>query len=133
MSSFAPCTIEGCGCIAFELEPEDDGPLDLEDQLKLALDRAFPRRRRLRQAPGRLPQMPEASEVQELAERIYALLAGRSPQVQGAILADLLATFLAGHFRGGTAFMDAILNLHVEHVRKLIPVNIEILKARLKK
>jgi hypothetical protein len=57
----------------------------------------------------------------ELSERIKPLLAGHPPAVQGAALADLLATLIGGHL-GPPELREALLNVHIESVRKLIPV-----------
>ena len=68
------------------------------------------------------------ADVQACVERIRPLLAGLDPGVQGAILADLLATWLAGHeFKGDAAVTRVLrrdlLASHIEHVRKLVPLN----------
>jgi hypothetical protein len=64
--------------------------------------------------------MNEIEQIERAAREIHPLLAGRRPEVQGAILADLLATWLAVH---PTHLRDEILSLHVDTVRLLIPVN----------
>lgn len=69
-----------------------------------------------------------AAEARQIVERVRPLLAGRPPQVQGAVLADLLAMWLAGHiFRGNPGETDALreklLESHLDLVRRLIPVN----------
>jgi hypothetical protein len=63
-----------------------------------------------------------------LANSIRPLFAGQSPDIIGAVLADLLATLLAGHGLNGDQkrtgeLREKILLLHMEYVRKLIPVN----------
>jgi hypothetical protein len=65
--------------------------------------------------------------VVQLINRIRPILAGQPPPVQGAVLADLLATWLAGH-RGTTItstdeMREELLRLHLETVRALVPVN----------
>jgi hypothetical protein len=66
----------------------------------------------------------QAAEVAALFQRICPLLAGHSPEVQGAALADLLALFLAGYQGPGAAEVrEELLALHVETVRGLIPAN----------
>ena len=68
--------------------------------------------------------MKLAEEVLAVTERIAPLLAGRAPEVQGAVLADLLATWLAGHQGEGAADLrEELIRLHIEAVRELIPVN----------
>lgn len=41
----------------------------------------------------------QATEATELAKRVHHLFAGHDPGVQGAAIADLAATWLAGHPR----------------------------------
>lgn len=72
----------------------------------------------------------EAERVMEIRNSISPLLAGLAPEIQGAVLADLLATFLAGHYRLGPQKIEAILDHHISAVRKLVPPNIELLKRR---
>jgi hypothetical protein len=61
----------------------------------------------------------QAKECTELSKRIGKLLRGREPQVQGAVLADLLATFLAGHH---PMLRETMFALHVDVVEDLIPI-----------
>ena len=66
-------------------------------------------------------------EVEEVSRQIYDLMAGRAPAVQGAICADLLSCWVAGHSVPGNeqATIDAreaILKAHIETVRRLIPI-----------
>ena len=69
--------------------------------------------------------------VEQIVKAISPLLAGHSPEIQGAVLADLLAMFLAGHVGSDAdAVREEILRLHIETVRELIPVNEEIIKVR---
>lgn len=67
-------------------------------------------------------------EIAALVDGIRPLLAGRPAEVQGAALADLLATWLAGHHVQGNrvatnGLRNTLLTMHVEMVRKLVPVN----------
>lgn len=55
---------------------------------------------------------------------IHPMLAGEGPDVQGACLADLVATWLAGH---PPVAREELLQLHVDKVRELIPVNEKIM------
>ena len=61
---------------------------------------------------------PYPKLVERLSKRIRPLLAGHSPEIQGAVLADLVSLFIAGHH---PAMREEILALHTEAVRKLIP------------
>jgi hypothetical protein len=78
--------------------------------------------------------MSDVDKVAEAFEAILPLLAGLPPQEQGAILADLLATWLVGHSIGNpkaTARLRRdLLNHHVAVVRKLVPVNEDIMRRR---
>src|SRR5262249_24071679 len=74
----------------------------------------------------------QAKEVMLIAKRIAEFakseLAGHSPNVQGAILADLLAMWLVDHFLPGdeaaTAMLrEDMLKMHVKQVRRLVEIN----------
>jgi hypothetical protein len=65
---------------------------------------------------------PNAGTVLAVVARIRPMLAGRHPGEQGAILADLLAIWLAGH---PFELREALLDNHVERVRDLIPPNVK--------
>ena len=66
----------------------------------------------------------EAKLVEAIVDFIKPHLAGHLPEIQGAVLADLLAIWLAGHAPG---IREEILALHLDAVRDLIPVNEKIL------
>jgi hypothetical protein len=68
------------------------------------------------------------AEVQKMVEQIRPILGGHPAAVQGAVLADLLAIWLAGHHVVGdenaTRTKRAeLLALHCATVRKLVPEN----------
>jgi hypothetical protein len=70
----------------------------------------------------------EVNEVKALIDRISPILHGQDRQVQGAVLADLLARWLAGHCvpddRFQTILMRGkILHQHMKIVRDLTKVN----------
>lgn len=71
-------------------------------------------------------------DAMRLAGRIAPLLAGHSPEVVGAALADLLATWLAGHRQSDRATTDALrsdlLSMHIGVVKALIPVNADMIR-----
>lgn len=80
---------------------------------------------------------PEITEVNDLIKACAQLLAGHHPNVVGAALADLTATWLAGHIdlasKENTDRLRAeLLEMHTEAVIKLIPVNEKILLGALK-
>jgi hypothetical protein len=74
--------------------------------------------------------MDDADLVESIANRIKPLLAGHRPEIQSAVLADLLSMWLAGHYLMGSAAIETVLKHHIGLVRKLLPHNISSLKAR---
>lgn len=66
--------------------------------------------------------LADTDTIRRLCADIAPILAGHSPMVQGATLADLTAMWLAG-FLGDDATRDELLTAHIELVRKLVPVN----------
>jgi hypothetical protein len=76
----------------------------------------------------RHPDDKEVDQVKTLIDRISPILHGQDRQVQGAVLADLLARWLAGHCvpddRFQTILMRGrILHQHMKIVRDLTKVN----------
>ena len=72
--------------------------------------------------------MDDLETVRTLLNDISSLLAGKPPQVQGAVLADLLARWLAGHIDLDSSsktdkLREEILREHLDVIRKLVPVN----------
>ena len=68
--------------------------------------------------------MNSPKEVERIVNAIKPLLAGHPPEVQGAVLADLLAMFLAGHVGpDADTVREDLLWFHIDLVRQLIPVN----------
>jgi hypothetical protein len=65
-----------------------------------------------------------AETALQIGERVKPLLAGHPPEVQGAVLADLLAIWLVGH---APALREQMLALHIEMVRELIEPNEKIM------
>jgi hypothetical protein len=69
----------------------------------------------------------DLSEAMRIIDAIRPHLAGKPAPVQGAALADLLATWLAGHFADNptatTRLRATLLREHMATVRKLIPEN----------
>ena len=66
--------------------------------------------------------------VEPIVAAISPLLAGHPSPIQGAVLADLLATWLAGHIilgdpAGTDALRERLLAFHLVAVRELIPIN----------
>ncbi len=59
-----------------------------------------------------------------LVERIKLILAGQDPDVQGSVLAQAVAIWLAGHYPLGAAGVERIFNLWLLLVRDLLPLEI---------
>jgi hypothetical protein len=73
----------------------------------------------------------QAAEVLALVREIRPLLAGKDPSVQGAVLADLLAMWLAGHVHLGDPeatkrARELMLEMHIVGVKALIDINYQI-------
>jgi hypothetical protein len=71
-------------------------------------------------------------QVVPIVESIRPLLAGKPPELQGAVLADLLAIWLAGHHvaddEDATRTMRAeLLAAHCRAVRQLTSINAKII------
>lgn len=64
----------------------------------------------------------------DIVDRIKPLMAGRPGEVQGAVIAQLLAMWVAGHYLNGEAIMEEVLEHHIAHVRTLIPIEVDALR-----
>jgi hypothetical protein len=65
-----------------------------------------------------------AAAADALMDCIAPILAGRSPELQGAVIADMTAIWLAGHrVEGdraeGDLLRERLLRLHAKHVHEL--------------
>lgn len=72
--------------------------------------------------------------IADLVDRIKPILAGEEVRIQGAVLADLLAIWLASHFipgdpAGTRALRDELLDMHEIVVRALLPINAAMIGA----
>jgi hypothetical protein len=81
-------------------------------------------------APSRTSLREDANEVFALVSAIRPLLSGKPAQVQGAVLADLLAMWLAGHVHLGDPeatkrARELMLEMHIVGVKALIDINYE--------
>jgi hypothetical protein len=75
---------------------------------------------------------PETHEIFRAVERIRPILAGRPPEMQGAILADLVAMWLAGHQCAGDKYLtrqlrEGLLARHCTAVLHLVEIEAKIL------
>jgi hypothetical protein len=59
------------------------------------------------------------TKVEELSARIRPMLAGNDPAIQSAVIADLLAMWIAGHH---PELRDELFTQHIALVRRLVPV-----------
>ena len=57
-----------------------------------------------------------------LSAQIEPMLAGKGSMVQGAVLANLTALWLAGHF-GGPGIREKLIEMHMEMCKALMPVH----------
>jgi len=64
------------------------------------------------------------AQADALLERIAPILAGQPAELQGAVVADLAAIWIAGHRdesrAEGDAMREELLEMHVRHVRELV-------------
>ena len=72
--------------------------------------------------------MEDWETIGRIVEQMRPLLAGHPPPIQGAVLADLLAIWLAGHIipndqQQTDAMRVRVLKAHLAMVRGLLPVN----------
>lgn len=87
----------------------------------------------------------EALTAARLVELICPILAGHPPEVQSAVLADLLAMWIAGHFTPRTnedewvndqllaEMRDDLLVEHVKLVRDLVKPNQEMILEQMRR
>jgi hypothetical protein len=79
----------------------------------------------------------EALKVKALVEKISAILHRQGPAVQSAVLADLTAMLIAGHFADSplatTATRAKLLRDHMRLVRDLIKPNEQMILERVKR
>jgi len=70
--------------------------------------------------------------AEHIVNAISPLLRGFPPEIQGAVLADLVSMWLAGHMGpGAPELREELLAGHIELVRELIPVNEKIILERI--
>jgi hypothetical protein len=96
-------------------------------RMRLILEREQIREEvRMTKARNVLPS--EVCQAYALIEQIHRLFEGRDPSIIGAVLADVLSTWLAGHMIEGNQkatdkLRRGMLEFHIKRVRELIPVN----------
>lgn len=71
---------------------------------------------------------PRVDAVRLAVEKIHPILAGKGREVQGAVIADLLASWLAGHQAVEEGIdieveRERVLTAFLAFVRQLIPIN----------
>jgi hypothetical protein len=62
----------------------------------------------------------QGEDVGDLVDEIRPFLAGHSPAMQGAALADLVAIWIAGHH---PSLRQAMFDMHVQAVPGLVEIN----------
>lgn len=72
--------------------------------------------------------MTDVEQVKRLTRRIAKILAGQGPKIQGAVLADLTAIWLASHVieddaDATLAMRSELLAMHCIAVRRLTEIN----------
>ena len=68
--------------------------------------------------------VPDCHEVDEVVQACRPILAGRHPAIVSAVLADMLAIWLAGHPK---PYREDVLRGHIDLVRDLIAINAKII------
>ena len=71
----------------------------------------------------------DSDQVDEIVEAIRPILAGHPPDIQGAVIGDLLSMYLTGFEPGAR---EQVLAQIVGLARALVPVNEEMLAERRK-
>lgn len=76
--------------------------------------------------------------VAQVVQDCSAHMQGKPPEIQGAVLVELVSMYLAGHFIADSPeetkrLRETMLQLHVSTVRDLIPVNERQVLERLKR
>ena len=71
-----------------------------------------------------LDDLPTMEEIEETMKAAMTLLAGKSPMLQGAVLADLTAMFFAGQH---PSIREVTMHVWIETMQKLIKPNEEVL------
>ena len=66
--------------------------------------------------------------VESLCRKIHPILAGQPPEIQGAVLAELLATYFAGFQDAGLRAM--LLAHHDKFVREMIELEVNFRQMR---
>jgi hypothetical protein len=68
-----------------------------------------------------------ATRAQHLSRRVQALLVGQGPEMQGAVLADLVSIYFAGHH---PAIREKMIAMWLDTVRQLIEPSEQEIRAR---
>lgn len=67
-------------------------------------------------------------QVDSMMEACKPIFAGVVPNIQGAVLGNLVALWLGGHYLAGEAAMEYLLDMHLKQVRALLPIYIDELR-----
>lgn len=71
---------------------------------------------------------PDYALVKTSVEIIGRVLAGEPPEIQGTIIADVIATFIVGHH---PELRDEVLEMLIQLAKNLIPINEKLHEDRL--
>lgn len=74
-------------------------------------------------------------EIMDAVSALHKALKGRPPSVQGAALAEALASWLSGHQvpcdpRSERELRESMLQMHISMVRKLLPLIVALQRRR---
>jgi hypothetical protein len=69
-------------------------------------------------------------KMDAMMEAVKPIFAGVPPQIQGAVLGNLVALWLGSHYLAGDDAMEYLLNRLIEQVRALQPIYIDQLRDR---
>lgn len=77
--------------------------------------------------PAMTDSRKDIRKAVNIAAKIRPLLAGHGPEVQGAVLAELLSIWLAGF---PPEMREDMLAMHIEHMRPLVTINAAIIRGK---
>lgn len=69
-------------------------------------------------------------KLDEMMEAVKPIFEGVQPNIQGAVLGNLVALWLGGHYIAGDAAIEYLLDMHIKQIRALVPIYIDELRDR---
>jgi len=70
------------------------------------------------------------NKLDSMMDAIRPIFAGVQPNIQGAVLGNMVALWLGGLYMSGDAAMEHLLQVHISQVRALMPIYIDELRDR---